>query len=67
MPGNGRNKQDEREHSMTKEKFLTVRWNNWLSLGLGLPALMYVIVVLSTSVLSVRAGFIGMVIIGVLY
>ena len=52
---------------MNREKFLTVRWNNWLSLGLGLPALMYVIVVLSTSVLSVRPGFIGMVIIGVLY
>ena len=52
---------------MTKEKFLTVRWNNWLSLGLGLPALMYVIVVLSTSVLSVRPGFIGMVIIGAVF
>ena len=52
---------------MNREKFLTVRWNNWLSLGLGLPALAYVIVVLSTSVLSVQAGFIGMVIIGVLY
>ena len=34
---------------------------------LGLPALLYVIVILSTPVLSDRAGFIGVVIIGVLY
>jgi hypothetical protein len=52
---------------MTKEKFLTVRWNNLLSLGLGLPVLIYVLVVLSTSVLSVSAGFNGLVAIGVLY
>ncbi|HEY32156.1 MAG TPA: hypothetical protein G4O10_03510 [Dehalococcoidia bacterium] len=52
---------------MTKEKFLTVRWNNLLSLGLGIPALIYVIVILSTSVLSDSAGFIGLVVIGVLY
>jgi hypothetical protein len=52
---------------MTKEKFLTVRWNNLLSLGLGIPALIYVVVVLSTSVLSDRASFIGLVVIGVLY
>jgi hypothetical protein len=52
---------------MTKEEFLTVRWNNLLALGLGLPALIYVAVVLSTSVLSDSAGFIGLVIIGVLY
>ena len=25
---------------MTKEKFLTVRWNNWLTLALGIPALL---------------------------
>ena len=52
---------------MTKEKFLTARWNNLLSLGLGIPALIYVGVVLSRSVLSDRAGFIGLVVIGVLY
>lgn len=32
---------------MTREKFLTVRWNNLLSLGLGIPALIYVGVVLA--------------------
>lgn len=52
---------------MTKEKFLTVGWNNLLTLGLGLPALIYAVVALSTPVLSDRSGFIGLVIIGVLY
>ncbi len=52
---------------MTKEKFLTVRWNNLLSLGLGIPVLIYAVVALSTSVLSDSASFIGMAIMGVLY
>jgi len=52
---------------MTKEKFLTARWNNLLSLGLGIPVLIYVVVILSTSLLSPSAGFIGLVIFGVLY
>ena len=52
---------------MTKEKFLTVRWNNWLSLGLGLPALIYIVVALSTSVWSERGGLVGLAIIGVIY
>jgi hypothetical protein len=52
---------------MTKEKFLTVRWNNWLALGLGIPALVYGIVALSTSLASELGGFIGLVVIGVLY
>jgi len=52
---------------MTKEKFLTVRWNNLLSLGLGLPGLIYVVVALSTSVWSTRGGLIRLAVIGVLY
>ena len=52
---------------MTKEKFLTVRWNNLLSLGLGIPALIYVLVALSTSVWSERGGMIGLAVTGVLY
>jgi len=52
---------------MTKEKFLTVRWNNLLSLGLGLPALIYVVVAFSTSVWSERGGLIGLAVIGALY
>jgi len=52
---------------MTKEKFLTVRWNNLLTLGLGLPGLIYVVYAFSTSTWSGRGGLIGLSIIGVLY
>jgi len=52
---------------MTKEKFLTVRWNNWLSLGLGIPALIYIIVAFSTSFWTTKGGLIGLAVIGVLY
>lgn len=52
---------------MTRETFLTVRWNNLLSLILGLPLLAYVVVVLSTSLLSESMGFAGLVVLGVLY
>jgi hypothetical protein len=52
---------------MTKEKFLTVRWNNLLALGLGFPALIYVVVALSTSIWSDRGEMIGLAIIGALY
>ena len=52
---------------MTKEEFLTVRWNNLLTLGLGLPALIYVVFAFSTSVWTGRGGMIGLSLIGVLY
>jgi hypothetical protein len=52
---------------MTKEKFLTRRVNNWLTLGMGLPTLIYALVVLSTSVLSDFVGFIGMAVLGAVY
>jgi len=52
---------------MTKEEFLTVRWNNLLTLGLGLPALVYIVVASSTSVWTARGGLIGLAVIGVLY
>ena len=52
---------------MTKEKFLTQRWNNWLTLGMGIPVLIYAVVVLSTSVLSDFAGFIGIAVMGSLF
>ena len=52
---------------MAKEQFLTVRWNNLLTLALGIPALMYVIFAFSTSLWSTRGGLIGLAIIGVLY
>jgi len=52
---------------VNKEKFLTVRWNNWLVLGLGIPALIYAVVALSTSLTSELGGLIRIVVIGVLY
>ncbi|MFC1956630.1 hypothetical protein ACFLWZ_09010 [Chloroflexota bacterium] len=52
---------------MTNEKFLTQRWNNWLTLGMGIPTLAYGVFVLSTLVLSDFVGFIGMVVIGAVY
>ena len=52
---------------MPKEKFLTVRWNNFLSLGLGLIVLIYVVVVLSSSAWSERSGLIGLAVIGALF
>jgi hypothetical protein len=52
---------------MTKEDFLTLRWNNLLTLGLGLLVLIYVLVVLSTPVSSDLAAFIGLVLLGVIY
>ena len=52
---------------MTKEEYLTVRWNNMLSLVMGFIPLIYAVVVLSTSVLLDSAGFVGLVVIGVLF
>ena len=52
---------------MRRDRLLTVRWNNRLSIGLGLPALIYVAVVLSTGALSDGAAFAGLVLIGVVY
>jgi hypothetical protein len=52
---------------MNKEKFLTVRWNNWLTLGLGLPALAFVVFAFSTSLWTERGGLIALALIGVLY
>lgn len=52
---------------MTKEKFLTVRWNNWLSIGLGLVVLVYVIIALSNSAWLGQNGLIGLGIIGALF
>ena len=52
---------------MTKEKFLTVGWNNIMSLARGLPTLIYVIVAFSTSFWLEREGLIGLAIFGALF
>ena len=50
-----------------KEKFLTVKWNNLLTLGLGIPLLFVVVYALSSSVWKEKSGLIWLSIIGVLY
>ena len=52
---------------MNKEKFLTVRWNNLIALGLGIPALILAAVVIFTPAMSDLAGFIALMFVGVLY
>lgn len=52
---------------MTKDKIFTVRWNNLLTIGLGIPGLFFVLYALSGSLWSEKAGLIGLSIIGVLY
>jgi hypothetical protein len=52
---------------MIKERFLTGRWNNILTLGMGLITLIYAGVVFSAAVLSDVAAFIGLVLLGAIY
>lgn len=52
---------------MTKEKLLTVRWNNLLSVALGIPALLYVVYALSNLVWTEMSGLIWLAVIGALY
>ena len=52
---------------MNKDRFLTARWNNILSLALGLPALVYALIALTSSVISDFSSFIWLVVIGVVY
>lgn len=52
---------------MTKEKFLTVRWNNYLTIALGIPTLLYIIWAFSGSYWTTRAGLIWLALIGVVY
>jgi hypothetical protein len=57
----------ERMGTMTKEEFLTVRWNNILSVGLGIPALVFVAFAFLTSLWLEKSGLIWLSIIGVIY
>jgi hypothetical protein len=59
--------EQQRGDTMTRERFLTVRWNNWISLGGGLVLLFYVVLVVSTAASSDSAAFIGLSVLGVLY
>jgi hypothetical protein len=52
---------------MTKEQFFTTRWNNIISLILGIPSLIYAIVALATPVASGLPGFIALGVIGAVF
>jgi hypothetical protein len=52
---------------MTKDKFLTARWNNILTLAFGLPALIFGIIALTTSAVTELQSFIGIFVLGALY
>jgi hypothetical protein len=52
---------------MNRETFLTARWNNRLSLAVGLPALGYAVAMLATSVITPAAEFAGLLAIGIVY
>ena len=56
-----------KEGHYDKGKILDRALENLLSLGLGIPALIYVVVAFSTSVWFTRGGLIGLSVIGVLY
>ena len=53
--------------TMTKENFLTVRWNKLLFAALGIPALLYVGYALSNFVWTEMSGLIWLAVIGALY
>ena len=59
--------ESEKRNIMTREKYLTVGWNNLLTLVLGLIVLAYVIFTLSNSTWSEGSGFTGLAILGALY
>jgi len=50
----------EKGAPVTKDTFLTVRWNNLLMLGLGVPTLILVVVAFSTSSWSERGALIAL-------
>lgn len=52
---------------MTREQFLTVRWNTILTVALGLPGLLFWIFALSSSTLSDAGELIGLGIIGIIF
>lgn len=52
---------------MNRENLLTARWNNILSLTIGIPVLVYAVLVLTNSSASEFSWFVGMFVIGSLF
>jgi hypothetical protein len=53
--------------SVIKDRYLTVGWNNLLTVALGIPTIVIAVVALATTALSDRAGFIWISVLGGLY
>lgn len=60
-------KSHPRNKLMNKEKFLTIRWNNILTIGLGIPTLSYIVYAFSNPLWTTRGGLIGLAILGIVY
>ena len=52
---------------MISDHYLTRGWNNALTLGLGLPTVIFAGAVLATSAFSDSTAFIGILLIGAVY
>ncbi len=52
---------------MSREAFLTVRWNNYLSAGLGIPTVVYIAVVAATSSWTDWGALAGLGLIGAVF
>lgn len=52
---------------MNKDKFLTIRLNNILTIGLGIPTLAYLLYVTCRPLWTTRGGLIGLAVLGILY
>ena len=52
---------------MNKESLLTIRWNNMLTIGLGIPTMGYIIYSFSRLLWTTRGGLIGLAVLGILY
>ena len=52
---------------MTAESFLTRKWNNMLTIGIGLPTLAFAIYFLNAGTISDFWGFITMFVLGAVY
>ena len=50
-----------------RDRFLTARWNNILTLSLGIPALVFAFVAPIGGAFSDRAAFIGLVLVSAFY
>ena len=56
-----------RRTAVTREAFLTVRWNNLLALGLGVPTLIYVVFAFATSAWLEMGGLIALAVFGAFF